>query len=150
MNSELLAKATAKLTPKQRKFMKIYAKTLNATEAAMQSYDCKDRDVAKALGAENLSKLNFTELLDAVGLTDDDLAVALREGRHSTRAIVVDGKVQGVADYATRHKYVETLLKVKGKLADKLELTGEDGGPLQMQLVAGIGFINKPPDDTNN
>lgn len=148
MNSKL-AKVTAKLTPKQRKFYKVYAETLNATEAAMQSYDCKDRNVAKALGAENLAKLNFTELLDAVGLTDDDLALALREGRHSTRAVVFGGKIQGVPDYATRHKYVETLLKVKGKLADKLELTGEDGGPLQMQLVAGVGFINKP-DDSNN
>lgn len=146
MNSELLAKATAKLTPKQRKFMKVYAKTLNATEAAMQAYDCKDRDTASSIGRENLRKLQFVDLLDAVGLTDDDLAVALQEGRHSTRPIVVNGKVQGVADYATRHRYVETLLKVKGKLTDKLELTGEDGGPLQMQVIAGVGYII-PRDD---
>jgi hypothetical protein len=123
----------------------VYANTLNATEAAMQAYDCKDRQVASAIGGENLRKLSFIDMLDAVGLTDDDLAVALQEGRHATRPIVVNDKVQGVADYATRHRYVETLLKVKGKLADKLELTGSDGGPMKMQVIAGVGFL--PPKD---
>jgi hypothetical protein len=143
---ESLAKLTAKLTPKQKKFYKIYAQTLNGAEAAMQSYDCKNRDVASEIARQNLGKLGFSEMLDAVGLTDDDLAAAVKEGRNATRAIVVNGKVQGVADYAVRHKYLETALKVKKILTDKIELTGEDGGPMQMQVIAGIGYII-PKDD---
>lgn len=149
MNSKL-AKITAKLTPKQRKFYKVYAETLNATEAAMQAYNCKDRDSARALGTEVLAKLSFQELMNVMGLTDEHLMKVGQDGLNkSAKFATINGKTQAVPDYATRHKYWDTFLRLKGKLSDKIELTGEDGGPLQMQLVAGIGFINKP-DDSNN
>lgn len=150
MSSASLAKLTAKLTPKQKKFFQVYAKTLNSAEAAMQAYDCKDRDVAASIGNENLRKLDFQQLMDAMGLDDENLLKAGHEGLNKAiKPVVINGKLQAVPDYATRHKYWDTFLKLKGKLADKIELTGEDGGPLQMQLVAGIGFINKP-DDQND
>lgn len=45
------------LTDKQRLFIEMYFICgLNATDAAMQVYDCKDRHVARAVGAENLAK----------------------------------------------------------------------------------------------
>lgn len=138
-----------KLTRKQRKFLKVYSETLNATEAAMQSYDCKDRNIAKSIGAQNLSKLNFQELMDVMGITDEKLVAVGIEGlTKSIRIASVNGKTQAVPDHATRHKYWDSFLKMRGKLdnSQKLELSGPGGEPLQIQMVAGIGFLNKPKD----
>lgn len=43
-------------TAKQKKFARHYAETLNATESALATYDVKDRNVAQAVGSENLTK----------------------------------------------------------------------------------------------
>ena len=57
-----------KLTLKQRRWIKKYIETGNATEAAMQVYNCKNRNVAESIGSENLGKLAFSELMDQMGL----------------------------------------------------------------------------------
>lgn len=142
-----------KLTIKQRKWLKVYTETGNATEAAMQSYDCKgNRETAAQLGYENIRKLDFTSLMDAVGLTDENLLKGLYEGRNATKPIV-DPKtntLKSIADHSVRHKYMDTAFKLKGRLSDKVELTGKDGEPLQIEMMAGIGFLNRPNDDKND
>ncbi len=45
-----------RLTLKQLKFIQIYIETGNATKAAMTVYNCKNENVAKSLGSENLTK----------------------------------------------------------------------------------------------
>ncbi len=45
-----------KLTPKQKKFADKYIETGNATEAAAESYDVANRNVAQSVGSENLAK----------------------------------------------------------------------------------------------
>ena len=45
------------LTLKQKKFLKVYFETGNATKAALESYDTTDRNVASQIGSENLVKL---------------------------------------------------------------------------------------------
>lgn len=130
-----------KLTAKQRKWIKVYSETLNATEAAMQVYNCKDRNSAKVIGSENISKLNFEELMEVVGLTDEKLAKVGNEGLSATKPIVTPEGVKAVPDYAVRHRYWETFLKLKRKLVDKMEITGEDGGPIRVQVVAGSGYM---------
>ena len=148
MNSQV--STPVKLTAKQRKWIKVYSETLNATEAAMQSYNCKDRNSAALIGHENLIKLNFEELMAVIGLTDETALVSIKDGISATRPIIdpQTNKLSKIADYATRHKYTETLLKLKGKLdTQKIELTGKGGEPLKMELLAGIGFLNKPDAD---
>ncbi len=49
-------KGTKRLTLKQLKFIQIYIETGNATKAAMTVYNCKNENVAKSLGSENLTK----------------------------------------------------------------------------------------------
>ena len=49
-------KGTKRLTLKQLKFIQIYIETGNATKAAMTAYRCKNENVAKSLGSENLTK----------------------------------------------------------------------------------------------
>ena len=63
-----------KLTPKQRMFLKELIATLSPTEAAMRSYNCKDRLSARVIASENLSKLNITmnDLMDKMGLTVEE------------------------------------------------------------------------------
>jgi len=109
-----------KLTIKQRKWIKKYIETGNATEAAMQVYDCKDRESAGTIGSENLQKLAFSELMDEMGLTDIALLNVGTEGMTKAKKIHGTGdNFVEVPDYGVRHKYWETLLKLKGKLNNK-------------------------------
>jgi hypothetical protein len=127
------------LTLKQRKWIRIYIDTGNATEAAMQVYDCKDRDSAAVIGFENLRKLNYDDFLEEAGITDELLKKKIMEGLDSTKQIGARKIVQGartgheirvdantdtddfidVPDYAVRHKYLETALKLKKRLVEK-------------------------------
>jgi len=151
---DVIAPAQKKLTKKQRKWIKVYRQTLNATEAAMQAYDCKNRDVAKQIGSENIAKLDWFDLLNYSGLDDETLVKANVEGLKATRPVLdpTTNTLQAVADYSVRHKYLETALKLKNKLQDtqKVELTGKDGEPLKLEMLLGIGFLNKPDNDQNN
>lgn len=128
------SKAISKRPPKtikEKKFVKAYIETGNATEAAMQVYDCKDRDVAASIGGENLVKLEISSIMDNHGLTNDKLVEVLKNGLEANRvisAISTDKEAPGattdfidVPDHATRHKYLETAFKLKGELGQKQE-----------------------------
>lgn len=114
------------LTFKQRKWLQIYLETGNATEAAMQVYDCKDRNSAKVIGSENLSKLNYIDILEEAGITDKILIDKLRDGLEASRvtSIQVNGQTKQVklTDYLTRHRYLETGLKLKKRLVERQEI----------------------------
>ena len=45
------------LTLKQKKFLKVYFETGNATKAALAAYDTKDPNYASQIGSQNLVKL---------------------------------------------------------------------------------------------
>lgn len=105
------------LTMKQRKWIQVYIDTGNATEAAMQVYDVKDRDSANAIGSENLAKLSYTDFMEAAGITDKLLQEKLMEGLSSDKVKTsLTEPDQVVPDYPTRHKYLETALKLKKRL----------------------------------
>jgi hypothetical protein len=131
------------LTLKQRKWIDKYLETGNATEAAMQVYDCKNRDVAKSIGHENLTKLDYTDFMEAAGVTDKLLQEKLLEGLDSTKTVSarpIKGRASptpqelpdansltddfiDVPDFMVRHKYLETALKLKRRLTEKIDLT---------------------------
>jgi len=56
----------SQLTLKQKQFVKEYIDTKNATEAAMRVYDCKSRNVANSIGAENLAKPSINDEIQRV------------------------------------------------------------------------------------
>lgn len=66
-----------------------------------------------------LKSQNFIELLDEMGVTDTKIATKLAEGLEATKSVVMEkGEyIDLQPDFATRHKYLETLLKVKGHLS---------------------------------
>jgi len=99
-----------KLTIKQKKFVKEYIETGNATEAAARVYDVTDRNSANSIGSENLAKLAepIADVMDRVGLTDEYLMKCLQED--------IDLKPQN------RKAELELAMKAKGKFIDKQEI----------------------------
>lgn len=138
-------------TLKQRKWLSLYLKYGNATKAAMESYDCKDRETAAQIGWENMRKLDYTEFLEEAGVTDKLLQEKITEGLDATRTVsaINTGKnatassndFVDVPDFMARHKYLETALKLKQKLIDRKDLT-TNGKDLQ--------FNNLTDDQLNN
>jgi hypothetical protein len=135
------------LTLKQRRWMKEYIETGNASEAAMRAYDCKDRVVAASIGYENLRKLDYVEFMEAGGVTDKLLQDKLMEGLSATK--VVSARVTGkdadsrtddfidVEDYPTRHKYMETALKLRQRLIERKDITS-GGKPLPQPILDAL------------
>lgn len=152
------------LTLKQRKWLDIYLQTGNATEAAMKVYNVKDRNGASQIGWENLRKLDYTAFMEASGITDHLLQQKIMEGLESKRTISAtvviksdDPKVKtkqanardvdfiDVPDYAIRHKYLETALKLKKRMNDK----AEDPQPTN-NIVIGFKFVlPQKPDESD-
>jgi len=160
--NNITLKDLPKLTVKQRKWLDVYIETGNATEAAMQAYNCKDRNSAKSIGFELLTKLDFGTLMELMGLSDSRLLKKADEGLEATRTISVmtGSKAKGtdtdfidVPDYAIRHKYLETNFKLKNRLTGKLEVSGVGGQPIvvastltpeqERALVQGVAGVFK-------
>lgn len=148
-NGKLVAQGNGKLTRKQRKFLAKYLETGEPTEAAMYAFDCKSRESACTVGYEYLRKpqlqFAFQMLLEKEGVTDKKLAETLREGLEANKTIsafvIVKPNKDGspnpevrnikadskavdfidVPDHNTRHKYLETALKVTGRLKEGRE-----------------------------
>ena len=137
-----------KLTIKQRKWIKKYIETGNATEAAMQAYNCKDRESAGTIGSENLQKLAFSELMDEMGLTDIAL---INIGTEGIRAKKSTATGEMVPDYNVRHKYWDTLLKLKGKLSDKnITAAQVNVKPILGGIAEGINTQTTDGDSENS
>ncbi len=109
-----------KLTLKQRRWLDLYIETGNATEAAMQVYNCKNRNSAKVIGCENLTKLNYSDLLTAEGLSDDLLLKGVRNGLNASK-LTSSGKE--MPDLLIRYRYLELALKLRGRLTSKIDVT---------------------------
>ena len=120
------------LTFKRRKWLDLYLEEEgNATEAAMQAYDCKDRKSAAAIGSQNLRMLKGTlaDLMDLAGLTDAKLMLKLSDGLDAMKTEIAkhDGKLgqmQDFIDYPTRRAYLEMGLKMRGMLKDIIKHEG--------------------------
>ena len=110
--------ALIKLTIKQRKWIKEYINTGNATEAAIRVYDCKNRETASNIGYENVRKLEFPQLMEDMGITDVALLNAGAEGLQAKKITGTSDNFVETEDYPTRHRYWETLLKLKGRLSN--------------------------------
>jgi len=107
-------------TIKEKKFVKAYLKTGNATEAVITAeYDVKNRKVAKSIGSENLTKLDLATIMERKGLTDEKIIEFGLSGMYEPKKIhgTNDNFVE-LDDWATRHRYFETMLKLKGDLKD--------------------------------
>ena len=71
----------------------------------------------------------WQELMDK-HISDDALAKVHREGLQATKT---ENKIE-VIDHPTRHKFMETGYKLKGKFQDKTEISGN-------VIISGINYI---------
>ena len=137
-----------KRTLRERKFIKAYIENSgNATKAFLILNPTVKRKNAKEYGYRMLQKvdLQVNELMEMMGTTDAYLNQKLNEGLEATKTISVIPIKQkeaqenstdlpnanskniefvDVEDYPTRHKYLDTALKLKGSYpAEKHEET---------------------------
>lgn len=99
-------------------------------------------DPTTAKNPSNLTKSKAWEELVADKIPDDKVIEKINEGMEANRVIsaVNTGKLANgattdfidVPDYAVRHKYVETALKIKGKLQGDGPNINTQGGPIQI------------------
>ena len=113
-------------TVKQRIAIKEITENHSSVRAAMIKAGYSPNTYVKP---QNLTASKvFREYLDQAGVTDDKLAKVLDEGLGATRAVVMgvksdDSFVDIQPDYNTRHKYLETGLKLKGHFTSEPDPT---------------------------
>lgn len=103
-----------KLTIKQKKFLKEYFKTGNATKSAMAVYDVKDIHSARAIGGENLSKLREVTiaLMEAKGLSLGKIIDKVNEATDANKIITSHTEPDyEVPDHPTRLKAIEIVAR---------------------------------------
>jgi len=125
-------------TFKERKFVKEYIKNGgNATQSALVAYNTNPVS-ARQIGSETLAKLDMSSIMERNGLTDDYLVTILSEGLIATKQMGAmvqpgDGKDASsatydfvdVPDYAVRHKYLDTGLKLKGHMNPEIMIQNQ-------------------------
>lgn len=96
------------LTKKQRGFVKDYVETENGTQSALKNYNTDDENTAGAIASENLRKPKIIKAIQTIAdrIPDDKLHEVLMEG--------LNAEYNEKPDYAVRHKYLDTSLKLKG------------------------------------
>lgn len=105
------------MTIKQRKFIKELISCQEPTEAAFRVYNCKDRNSAKVIASQNLTKLNISsaELMEKMGISDEEDTKDLKRLRKAKYL----HHFSEMDDNATQLKALELTYKLKGKLKDK-------------------------------
>ena len=104
-----------RLTVKQKMFVNEYLKTKNGTAAAMRVYDVKNKNTAKVIASQNLTKTNIMESIEkslqAQGYSPQD----------SVRRLVSTAE-EGTGKKATAGDQIradELLLKLSGHLIER-------------------------------
>ena len=120
-----MARKKNKITIKQKIFAKKFVELKSPMKAALESYNVKNKESASVIGNWALNQpqvqREIERIMDEMDLTDDVLVEKLIEGANAN--IVSDYK--GVAvetevpDHKTRHKFLESVIDIKGLKAPK-------------------------------
>ena len=137
---------------KERKFLDAYLDSGNLITAVHAAgYKCK-RENARKTGREILKRLkpSIDDMLEYMGLSDPILFRKISEGLDAmdTKIATHMGEIKDtmdVVDYATRARYIEILVKIKGLYKERVELTGKGEtpvfGPLSDSLTSMVQTI---------
>jgi hypothetical protein len=148
------------LTLKQRKFIKHYLETGNVSQSALRA-GYKHREQGFETLSNLISRGFFDHYLEQLGIDDKLIAQTLLQGLKAMKIqscnIIVkkDENDQYVAsensndfleieDYATRHRYLETVLKLKKKFVTNKE---DDSEPKQKFDDYYISLIRKHSEE---
>ena len=104
---------------KQRKWLQYYLKSGDSVKSAKKAYHCS-KQTAYTIANDNLSKLEYPQFLESIGITDVKLATKLNEGLNASKVILSHTEPDRIVeDMPTRHKYLETALKLKKRLVER-------------------------------
>jgi len=144
-----------KLTLKQRRFIKAYIQTGNATQAAKDAgYECKTDAAYAEMGSRLVRNVEarMCEILVEGGLDNATLAKKALEGLNAM--VVKPFAEHGVVvsepayiDYPTRAKYLEIIAKMKGLMKEKVDK--KVSGTVTIR-IKGRDDDNRPPCRINN
>jgi hypothetical protein len=126
------------LSVPERKFLELYMELGNATEAAMQVYNCSSRASAASMGYTVLRRHPeaVRALMERRGLDMGTLMQKVHEGLDAEVVVVAKhqgklGEEKAYPDFATRQRYADMVLKLTGSYApERHELSGPDGQPM--------------------
>lgn len=160
-----------KLSKLERRWFNEYQKDFNATSAALKVYNVNNAVTAASMGyiakksVFRKLQINDYDLMDKIGITEEKLLLKLKDKLDAQSSILVDTvevdkktgnitrtkKLAKIDDNNAQLKALELGLKIRNKLPNKVELTGENGSPIKLEMLAGIGFLNTPkkPDENN-
>lgn len=104
-----------RLTKRQQGFVEDFVESGNGTEAAMKNYNASSENTAAAISSQNLMKPKIIEAIKSIAesIPDDKLLKVHMDGLEATEK---RGEEE-VADYAVRHKYLDSAYKLKGVYA---------------------------------
>lgn len=119
------------LTKQDKIFVKEIVEHGNQTEAAIKAYNYKNRNTAGVQAKDKLRNPKIQNAIQSLAdrIPDDKLHQVMMEGLEATKPQGVGGMAMNIskngidsighsdmfiADYATRHKYLDTALKLKG------------------------------------
>ena len=137
------------MTERQTKYKKFRLQGMSAYQAARKAGYAHNTAWNAHQNIE--SRCGFDELLAMAGMDNDTIFKVMGEGLNATKSFVVnnidgEGNIQKEvvesSDYQTRHKYLETLLKLRGKLKE----TTEEGK--EMQVIVIKSGEKKPESNT--
>jgi phage terminase small subunit len=135
------------LTLKQRRFVRAYLETGNATESARRAGYAGSDETLAVVGSENLRKPGIAAALEAADLADEGRAIATRRelrelwtrvafGDETETVVTREGDTIAVPmPAAARLKASELLGKSRGMFVERREHTGPGGGPI---AVSGL------------
>ncbi len=119
----MVPKKGGRLSNKQKQLIKGVAEGLPVSEAARRagfSEHQATHGVYKMINRPTFQN-RIAELMREQGLDDPVLLEALRDGLNATRT---NAKGEEVPDHQTRHRFLETALKVRGGFAPTKSLKG--------------------------
>jgi len=110
---------------RQRKLIKYHLEGYTTKEAAIKAGYSKQS--AYTHGSRALKRCYecgaINERLEALGLSDEYLAIKIIDGLEAK-------KEKGTPDYAVRHRYLETALKLRGQLVERKDVEQNIGDTL--------------------
>lgn len=101
-------------TIKEKRWLKRTIELGNGAEAAREVYNCKNKHSARSIASQNFAKLAIDQALEAEGLTPFYSARMLKKGTKSKKIHGTSDDYIEVVDMPTRHKYLETMLRLQG------------------------------------
>jgi hypothetical protein len=144
---------TRKINLRQRKFLKGKIEGKSSAQAARDAGYAESTAMRadEQIASKPAVRGAFKKLMEAAGITDELLARRLKEGidAKETKFFQKDGLViskRTVVYHGERRSHLELALKLKGRLIDKHELTGKDGGAIETNGRIRIEFVPRRPD----